>query len=226
MSNIARSGTRLLAFGVLLLSAPSVLGQAILSDYFSGSNLASISGRTPDGADLPGSTWTATNLNGVGAGYISTGTGNSAPSVFGGQNADFTINISSSGGYTKPAALTLSLDVKLNTIYDDYAANHVPVRGIGLGFFSSTGGGTVEASIPFTGLTVYPDGRLRLVVNGVAQSTTVDASAGFATANFCNLTYSIDTVTGGITSVVFNSNDYTSTFSGVTTAFTPLSSAN
>jgi hypothetical protein len=42
----------------------------------------------------------------------------------------------------------------------------------------------------------------------------VAAFGGYTTANFYNLAYSVDTVTGSITSVLFNGNDDTATFSG------------
>lgn len=194
----------------------------IISDSFTGTDGSTLNGRTPDGADLPGRTYSAASENSSGSfaqPVIDTGSGNPSPSARTGFNGATFIDISSTGSYTKPSLLTLGLDLQMNTIANDGGA----VRGIGLGFFSPTPAGGGNADSNFTGLTVRPDGSLHLVKQGVQQLATVAAFAGFSIDTFYTLTYSVDTSTGSITNVLFNGNDDTATFSGGTSAgdFTP-----
>jgi hypothetical protein len=205
-----------LAAGVLAF-APQARAALIISDAFSGTNGAALAGRTPDAADLPARTYATASVSTV-IGVqprIDTGAGNPANSADTGFNAATFIDISSAGGYTKPSQLSLSMSLQMNTIGNDGSA----VRGIGLGFFSPAPvDGLAESSTNFTGLTVRPDGSLHFVVNGVQQAASVAAFGGYTTASFYNLAYSVDTVTGSITSVVFNGNDDTAAFSGAVSA--------
>lgn len=205
----------------LLIFAGEVQGQmTIISDSFSGTNGATMNGRTPDGFNLPGGTYaSASYLSGLGADQtIITGVGSPGPAALAGFNGSVIYNLASNGAYTKPSLLTLSIDLQINTTQDDLPNS---LRGVGLGFYSAprVNNSEVEAFVNFTGLNVSPSGALVLVVAGVRQAATAVAAApGFSTSSFYNLTYSIDTVTGSITSVSFNGNDYTNVFSGSTTA--------
>jgi len=115
----------------LIACAPVVRAQSvIISDGFSGMNGAALDGRMPDTVDLPGTSYsTASNNTGVGAQpTIDTTAGNPAPSANTGFNASTFIDISSTGSYSKPTELTLSISLQLNTIQDDNTAGDV--RGI------------------------------------------------------------------------------------------------
>ena len=205
---------------ILLLFASAVTTEAqtvIISDGFSGTNGASLNGRTPDGVNLPGRSYTvASYLDYVGAQPgIYTGGGSPLPSATTGFNAVVFYDLSSNGGYTKPSLLTLSIDIQINT-----AANNVTPRGVGLGFYSISraNNSETEANDHFTGLTFRPDGALNLVVDGVLQAATVAPFGGFLTSSFYTLTYSVNTVSGSITAVKLNGTDYTGVFGGATTA--------
>lgn len=115
----------------MIACAPVVRAQSvIISDGFSGMNGAALDGRMPDTVDLPGTSYsTASNNTGVGAQpTIDTTAGNPAPSANTGFNASTFIDISSTGSYSKPTELTLSISLQLNTIQDDNTAGDV--RGI------------------------------------------------------------------------------------------------
>jgi hypothetical protein len=181
----------------------------IVSDSFTGINEASLSGRTPDGVDLFGRTWTTAGFSGT---AINTAAGNPAPSAVGGFNGVVRMDVGSTGGYIKPSDFTLSLDLQMVSISGGTSF----ARGLGLGFYSAPTTG--EANQFFNGLTMMPDGSLVLVVNGTVQAASAPAPAGYNTNTFYKLTYSVDLVTGGITSVNFAGTDVTATFSGATSA--------
>ena len=208
------------SFAVFCFTPATQAQTLIITDTFSGTNGATLNGRTPDGTNLPGRTFSsASYLSGLGADQtIDTSAGSSAPSALAGFNGSVTYNLSSNGGYTKPALLTLSLDLQINT--SENSPTPASLRGVGLGFYSAprVNNSEVEAFVNFTGLVVSPAGTLDLVIGGTLTSAEVAAFSGFSTSNFYTLTYSLDTVTGSITSVYFNGNDYSSTFTGSTTA--------
>jgi hypothetical protein len=122
---------------VLVGAAQQAAGQTlILSDSFSGTDGATINGRTPDGVNLPGQTFvSASYVTYVGAAQsITTSDGAPGPAATTGFNGSITYNLSSNGGYTKPTQLTLSLDIEANTSVDAAPAS---LRGVGLGFYSA-----------------------------------------------------------------------------------------
>lgn len=217
------SDSKVIRYGLIAGLAVVVVARGqttIISDTFSGTGGATLNGRTPDGVNLPGRTFSsASYLSGLGADQtIDSGAGSPAPSALTGFNGSVTYNLASNGGYVKPSLLTLSLDLQINTALDSLPDS---LRGVGLGFYSAprVNNSEIEAFVNFTGLNVSPGGALVLVIAGVRQAaTTVAAFPGFSTDNFYNLTYSLDTSTGSITSVSFNGNDYTSAFNGGTTA--------
>ncbi len=183
----------------------------IVSDSFTGTNGSSLAGRTPDGAHLNGQTWSTAGFNDT---VINSAAGNPAPSAQGGFNGVVRMDISTpTAGYIKPSDFTLSLDLQMMSVV---GGPSIYARGLGLGFYS--GDTTREANEFFTGMTMKPDGTLVLVVNGAEQAASAPAPAGYSTSNFYNLTYSVDLLTGSITSVNFAGIDRTSTFSGAASA--------
>ncbi|AHF94721.1 hypothetical protein OPIT5_23900 [Opitutaceae bacterium TAV5] len=111
--------------------------------------------------------------------------------------------------------MTISADLTINGLTGG------STNGIGLGFFSSSpaqAGG--QSIVGFTGLVLSPDGTLNLMSNGVGVTAYTAPIPGFATTTTYNLSYSIDTTTGGITSVSLNGSDLGSIFSSVTGIFT------
>ena len=205
----------------LFLGAPATRADVtVVSDSFSGTNGATLIGRTPDGVNLPGRTFSVAGSNGSFGEQpvIDTSAGNAAPSAHTGWNHTIFIDISSTGSYSKRTRLTMSMSLQMHSVSNDADASNV--RGIGLGFFfPAPVDGNPSASSNFTGLAVRPDGSLHLVVAGTESGTAVVAPfANFLPESFYTLTYSVDTVTGSITSVSFNGNDYTATFSGAVSA--------
>lgn len=197
-------------------------GIVIISDGFSGNNAQSTQGRIPDTTDLPGTTWsTASQAPGPGLpqSSINTVTGVPAPSADTGFNDSTFISIASTGGYTKPLQLNESISLRMNGVAADTAA----LRGIGLGFFSSAPANFAESGVGFTGLLVQPNGTLRLIVGGAPTAASVAPFAGFSTSTYYGLSFTVNTTTGSITSVLFNGNDNSATFSGAVSAgaFTP-----
>jgi hypothetical protein len=192
----------------------------IISDDFNGTNGAALAGRTPDLVNLPGTSYsvngTTPTLDTSGIGNIPLGIGLQSVASTSYNSASW-LGIGSNGGYVKPSILTLSATISTNsidghTLPDTFHAT----RGIGLGFFNSAPqNGDADASIRFTGLAVnLSNGTLNIFSNGVRQSSSVFVPTG--TMN--RLTYSIDTTTGSITSVIFDTSDFTSAFSGSSSA--------
>jgi MYXO-CTERM domain-containing protein len=193
----------------------------VVQDAFSGTNAATLTGRTPDTVDLPGTTYQSFANNSCCAqAAIDTGTGTPSPSADTGFNNATYLNIGSVGSYHLPSEITISGDIQINSIITNDVAAYP--RGVGLGFFSGTPN-SGEASSTFTGLVVNPDGTLRLVAAGTAganASTTFLAAPfpGFSASNFYNLSYDVNTTTGVISHIIFNGHDDTAAIAGGTSS--------
>ncbi len=197
----------------------------IVSDGFSGANGASVNGRTPDGFDLPGTTWASQSQGGTAYPMaIASSTGNPAPSVNTNFNDAAGISIASANSYTEPSVLTISGDLNMGNIVGGGLSYNV--YGMGLGFWNTLPASGGTSSSGFTGITLDPYGDLTFINNGTASATAKAAApssaivvGGYITG-FNTLTYSINTGTGAITQLTFDGTDLTSAFSGLT-AFTP-----
>jgi len=216
--------------GILSLSASAALwlaphagatgSQIIIQDGFSGTTGTSDSGRTPDTTDLPTSTWSigyVTTSGNPGHSQIFTGAGNPAPGSYTGSDCSTWLSIASGGSYTKPTGLiTESVDLEMLTLN----GTDFVTRGIGLGYFASAPINNVEqgGNGGFTGLLVKPNGTLSLFNDGTQTAASVAAFGGFSASSFYNLNFTVDTNTGSITSVFFNGNNDTATFSGAASA--------
>ena len=187
--------------------------QVVIQDGFSGAFAAgngAMTGRIPDTVNLPGNAYTEQQNTNVQARMeLDTATGNSGNSLKTGFNNSAHIRYSNDGVPTAP--VTLAIDIQLNTIVDD-----ADPRGIGLGFWNPLPtlypGTQPYATDGFTGILVNPSGTLEYVSNGVSQGVFTAAPAGFSTAAFLNLTYTVDPATRKITHLIFAGNDYTADF--------------
>ncbi len=230
MSVIFRAGRSTLALFSAALSSAAILGfgagsleaATIISDGFSGTNNTTLNNRTPDGIDLPGTTFTSyTNAVGPYAEpVINTSGGNPSPAAETGFNGGAYISIASAGPYTKPPTITLSADLELNNIQSDGT-----YRGVGLGFFSGTPTGG-EVTTTFTGLSIDVNGTLRLITPNTPHGTgsTVFAASfpgpgGFSSSAFYTLSYTVNTTTGTISNVIYNGTDVSSDFAVTATGF-------
>ncbi|MGC8559746.1 MAG: PEP-CTERM sorting domain-containing protein [Phycisphaerae bacterium] len=220
-----RLNTRLslLATAMACLSAVAYVGIAsasnvIVSDGFSGTNGATVNGRTPDGVDLPGSSWQVgqQNAGGTSPMTIDTTVGNPSPSVSTNYNDAAGISIASANGYTEPSVLTISADLNIGTIQGGGLSDNT--YGLGLGFWGTVPTNGQNSFTGFTGIAMDPYGDLTFINNGSATSVTAAApssatiSGGYVTG-FNTLTYTVDTTTGNITNLVFDGTNLTSDFS-------------
>ena len=187
----------------------------IVSDSFTGTASTTLNARKPDTTDLPGTAYTSTVQT---SGYaLSSLTGNGTAQT--GYNDANSLSIASVGSYTKPSLLNLSLRVQIGTLAEDSASSG---RGIGLGFFTATPVTGAESNRVFTGLNVEPNGTLILEVGGVRTGTAAPAPTGFSTGTFYTLSYTVNTTTGALSSVLYNGVDDSSYFSGAVTSLTSV----
>jgi len=199
--------------GLWMLAGNFAQAQTIVSDAFSGNNGTTLTGRTPDGGSLIGN-WQTKQNNGA-TQKITTAVGNPVPSANTGFNSWTYLTL---GSYTTAPALTISADLRMDTI----AAGGQNFRGIGLGYWSSVLGNSQESYISFYGLLLTPDGKVQLVENGNAgvNVNTFYTIAGFSKTAFYNLNYTVTSSTGAITSIFLNGTNITSSLPA-TTAFVP-----
>src|SRR4051794_15397932 len=165
-AGVITSAGALLAMSVA--AGASILPNPIIADRFSGTNQATLNGRTPDAATVNGNTYTATiQSNGFYLPRLETAVGNAAPSADMDFNGAAFINVGSGGTYVKPSLLTVSVDAQLNTLAQNAGEFG---RGVGLGFYSAPITSPGESIANFRGLVLNPDGTLRLTTN-LAQGT-------------------------------------------------------
>ena len=225
LSPLRRAAPLVLSAGLLLCGATASLNaQTIISDGFGGpndTNGATLNGRTPDTTDLPGGTYTTSTQNSgpYQQPTISTAAGGSSANT--GFNGSDSISVASTGTFTKPTMLTLSASIEINNLQDDGSA--MLARGIGLGFFTAppANGGAANGNTNFYGLDVAPGGALYLEENGTRIGSAIaPAFTGFSTSNFYTLSYTVNTVTGGISNISFGGNNDGSAAADFTDAIT------
>jgi len=199
-------------------------GTNIISAGFSGANGTSIAGTAPDTANLPGGTWIVRSLDSGGSfsATIDTSLGNPSPALklncAGNSSGAAAISIASSGGYVKPAQLTIQADIRVTGMNN--TAN--PPHGVLLGFYASPPANGIDPISGFTGLVLQMDGSLVLVENGVTRNT-IAYTGTFNAANFNRLTYTINTTSGGISAVALTGSS--STYNFTSTAFSNTATA-
>ena len=188
----------LLAVAVAILAAAQVSGGIIVQDTFTGVDNTTLPNHAPD-VNLPGGAWGANgNVSVWGEPTIMNSAALLPPDMGTG------IPLASAGSYTKPTSFTISADMTL--IVQD--ANSV---GTGLGFFSSVDPYRIWGIQYFRGLVLMRDGTLKYMVNNgtrFTESTFLESvawsgigGASYVTGAMHTLSYSVDTLTGRITSI-------------------------
>ncbi len=188
----------------------------VIQDQFSGTNGASLSGKTPDTVNLPGGTWS------VGSGTAKYQSPNEL--AFTAANGYMEIP-TKSGSYTPPSLLTISAALSVGGTN----ANGDPFsRGMGIGFFAVNASGKVGEFYWAGGMTLDPAGSAsalgqveldqgvgpgnnenRLVL--VPYNAAAFGGAAFSTSAFYTLSYTINTSTGQISNVSLSNGTYTDT---------------
>jgi len=200
--------------GLWLLAGNFAQAQTIVSDAFSGTNGTTLTDRTPDGGSLIGN-W-QTKQNGGVTQKITTAVGNPVPSANTGFNSWTYLTL---GSYTTASALTISADLRMDTI----EAGGQNFRGIGLGYWTVMDGAYQESYRRFHGLLLTPDGKVEFVNNIVnggdngVDTTTFYQVAGFSKTAWYNLQYTVTPSTGAITSIFLNGANITSSLPATTT---------
>lgn len=208
-------------------SAPAFV--TIISDTFTGGgDGVLLTGRAPE-TNLPGGTWVGGGSNhSLMRTTTTAGFGNPGPAAFGNHQNNAAVSIASSGTYLKPTLIRISADLQIF----DLAGPAADGRGIGLGFYSTTGGQFSQNR--FTGLVLDINGNLNLVQDpnatgfynaGSFRDTPVAFVGTWDPQAPRTLTYDIDTTTGQILNISLegSSADYSS-FHG-TTLFTDAATA-
>ncbi len=174
----------------------------LILDTFQGAAGASYPSHAPD-INIPGGIYAFQNSAST---SVSTLKGNGTAVI--GPDIGAGLPISSNGTYTKPTTMTISAGLQVGTIGTDSDI----WRGIGLGFYSamSTAGGQHGYS-DFFGVVLTPVGALDLVEDIGTLGNTKHllesvpwsgvGGAAFSTSNTYTLTYTINTLTGGISGV-------------------------
>jgi len=210
---------------VAAVSVSAAPGDVIVRDNFTGTGTAPTTGkipadlnnRPPDTTNLPGGNWVA-----------GTGWSNGIYNNYAWANADVQVrkSIASAGSYTKPQRITISADVNLGwtsaTVRGPGVSgttNAAYARGVALGFFD------VDR---FTGAVVNASGTLKFLNHSYWHAPdfiTTLAWAGeepFDPSAWYNLTYTIDTSTGGIMDLEFDGVAYNVSTTAFTNAYTNL----
>ena len=120
------------------------------------------------------------------------------------------ISITSANSYVEPSSFTISADIEINDLTKESSGAYY--RGVGLGFWTASQTGNTVSS---NALVVNPSGTLSLTENG-SSLLEVPAFNGFSTTQFYNLSYTVDTTNGSISNVIFNGNNDSSHFTGLT----------
>lgn len=191
----------------------SAQGQSlvIVEDTFTTSTAVVLNNRAPN-VSLSGALWESSWLEGSNTNsqpYIATD--GQLRTRFNG--AGF-ISIASNGSYVKPSELTISAALTISGLTGGFA------DGIGLGFFSSIHPQNGQQSnIGFTGLVLSPNGTVNFMSNGSYISTYRYTIDNFSNTTAYNLSYTVDTSSGVITSATLNGIDIAASFQDIS-AFT------
>ncbi len=190
----------------LTVSAPSY---TIISDTFQSSSVVPYTSHAPD-INIPGGSYVYNGNYGVWGPFSNVqtnGTGSIGPELAAG------LPIHTAGNYVKPTMMTISAGLQTNTL--EWTDND-PWRGIGLGFFpemSTNTSNIISGEQSFVGVVLSPTGTLMLVEGNSANvypgNKEVFESVGwsgiggaaFSPTTTYQLTYTINTATGGISGV-------------------------
>lgn len=208
-----------LAWGAVLPASHAATVTVFSTDFVSGGSNQTLDGtNTGLTTNQPGSSWIwGAGWNWTGPQVYATWMGGTNQNIatLGEEKTALGLALSSTGAYTKPTSIHIAGDLNVTT-------NTQRLTGGGLGFWSAMAdrNDTLTSVTHFTGLLVNGGGDVVLYEDGVVK-TTVSTSA-LAVNTYYNLSYDIDTTTGGISNVSFNG----STLSGFSsTAFTDAATA-
>lgn len=189
----------MLAITLLAAARPETAQAAsttIIADNFQGADGATLDGRKPDTADLPGGRWHVQSQDAAGTGkghspmVISTAIGKPAPSV----NTNFqdaaAISIASNSKYGRTAKIAIRADVMLHT-----------AQQIGVGFFSSLPADGLPSDTNFIGITWASDKHLFFVKDG--RLTDLGYFGSLKRGHFYRISYHINTTTGQMSHLHF-----------------------
>jgi len=204
--------------GAMIAFTSAAQALIIVSDNFTGTDGATINGRTPNTSpniDLPGGSWFSS--------AVGVGTNPSSADVpkISGNTAQLNVNntayipIQSAGSYTKPAIFTISGDLKVGTITGD-------VEGVGLGFsnVNSTFDLTQEIALSTSGKLTT--GNLHTLI--ATYNAANFGGHAFDPTTFYHLLYTVNTSALTVSDITlsngFGSQSYTLTTSAFTDAKT------
>ncbi len=210
--------TRILVLASLAVSTALTLTTAgtfatpIVSDGFSGTSGTDINGRTPDGANLPGGTWSVYQQNAGGTSPMTLTTVSQTNAVSTNFNDSAGISITSANGYTEPSVLNISGEVYVNNS-----------TAVGIGFlsgFPAAGSGT-DSGTTFSGVQ-WNGGLKDLFLQQGTNNTYLGNFNALSLDAFYTLSYTIDTSTGNISNLTF---DGSSVATPTASFFTPANTA-
>ena len=178
----------------------------IIQDDFNSPQLTAIAGRTPAIVNVPGSSWVkATNATSGFTVSVDNTVGNPLPGAYLSSQTAAAINLDLN---SVASIITLSAHIKLFSLAGPASAG----RGVALGFYGNSWLGTGQYSQNgFTGLVLDGTGNINLVqdlnqngffsTGSVFETPVAYAGDSFNKFGFYDLTYSVDTSSGKITSV-------------------------
>ena len=211
--SIIRKFLRVGALCAATFLAVEAQASIVISDPFTTPDPGVMLGRTPQTTDLPGGTYSA---KGNYAFYNSL----NANPVVGGVatvQADLGWAILLGATYNTNATISIQASINLGSLASATGYNTYEARVAGLGFYTNNGA-TAGGATGFVGLSLAPDGALRLIdasaslVGSVAYTGTWNASVAHL------LSYDVNTATGAISNVSLSGS--TSTYAYTTALFT------
>ena len=182
----ARRHVTTLTLGLALaLSAHAATAALVISESFDRTDGTSANGLSPNGANLPGNTFTVqTNRTSV----ISSNTLQIGP--------DNSVSIDLGTYFSGP--LSLSADLSIGNLITNTATN----RGIALGFNTSPSG----SHNTFVGLRLTPDSKLVFQQGAGPGSASVLATVDVSTtgSTFYSLSYDVNATTGALSNIALS----------------------
>ncbi|NQT51037.1 PEP-CTERM sorting domain-containing protein [bacterium] len=184
-------------FGTMGVSRATVI---LYSDTFTAPNGTLLVGRTPEvNAAVAGATYDQHN-----AAWEKDIQSNQARI---GADTGVSLPLGSSGSYVKPTKIRISATLNTGTLNGSTTpSNTGNQRGVGLGFYASTGSPATETD--FRGLLLGTDGRLIVARDDVPGADragfVAQIATGLSTAVPHTVSYEIDTVTGDVSRIILD----------------------
>ncbi len=176
----------------------------IIKDAFTGTSGNTISGQAPSPTNLPGGTYTLFGATTAGTVKYNGSGATIGVSVDKGAG----VTISTSGGYIKPTAMTISAGLTMGTV-NAGTLSSTSYFGLGLGYYPSLPGSATSVT-NFNGIVLEPTGALALVsTSGTTESVLASVAwptatlGAFSTSTSYTVSYAINTsaAAGGVSNV-------------------------